>query len=304
MKYPIVPTRWTRLFFLVACLLGLSQCFSAYTIESQPWADGEKLILNFEGPATVSYKLADGSLVNLPVDKEETMKFLNVFPDARHHTVFFMELSDQELKLNVGLPRDLEAPSRGVATLFNQFKNHEITDYKNLNREDVILDAAVPVSIQGKFVNAETERKVAVCKDGDEVRDDVGSTPNLRCPITTRTEYTGETFKSAYTKDELMRKLNDEKKNLLGADPGIPIEVVVKNIQPSVASGGAAGGGDSAQRPGGGSGGGAATGPAAGAEGKGGCSLASASLAGTLDLGLLSAFAGGLVGLLRRWPKK
>lgn len=298
MKYPIVPTRWTRLFFLAACLLGLSQCFSAYTIESQPWAEGEKLILNFEGPASVSYKLADGSLVNIPVDKEETMKFLNVFPDARHHTVFFMELSDQELKLNVGLPQDLEAPSRGVATLFNQFKNHEITDYKNLNREDAILDAAVPVSIQGKFVNAETERKAAVCKDGAEVRDDVGSTPNLRCPITNRTEYTGETFKSAYTKDELMRKLNDEKKNLIGADPGIPIEVVVKNTQPAGAPGGNSGGGDSAQRGSGGLGGGAATGPAAGAEGKGGCSLATAP-AGNLDLGLLSALVAGLAGWLR-----
>ncbi|MCC6273713.1 MAG: hypothetical protein IT572_09640 [Deltaproteobacteria bacterium] len=302
MKYPIVPTRWTRLFFLVACLLGLNQCFSTFTIESQPWAEGEKLILNFEGPATVSYKLSDGSLVNIPVDKEETMKFLNVFPDARHHTVFFMELSDQELKLNVGLPRDLEAPSRGVATLFNQFKNHEITDYKNLNREDAILDAAVPVSIQGKFVNAETERKVAVCKDGAEVRDDVGSTPNLRCPITDRTEYTGETFKSAYTKDELMRKLNDEKKNLLGADPGIPIEVVVKNTQPAGAPGGNSSGGDSAQRGSGGLGGGAATGPAAGAEGKGGCSLATAPT-GALDFGLLSALVAGLVGWLRLRPK-
>lgn len=302
MKYPIVPTRWTRVFFLIACLLGLNQCFSAFTIESQPWADGEKLILNFEGPATVSYKLADGSLVNIPVDKEETMKFLNVFPDARHHTVFFMELSDQELKLNVGLPQDLEAPSRGLVTLFNQYKNHEITDYKNLNRDEGILDAAVPVSIQGKFVNAETERRVAVCKDGAEVRDDVGSTPNLRCPITNRTEYTGETFKSAYTKDELMRKLNDEKKNLLGADPGISIEVVVKNTQPAGASGGNVGG-DSAQR-GGGSGGGAATGPAAGAEGKGGCSLTALSMSPTLDLGLISALAAGLFGLgLRRLQK-
>ncbi len=120
--------------------------------------------------------------------------------------------------------------------------------------------------------------------------------PNLRCPITDRTEYTGETFKSAYTKDELMRKLNDEKKNLLGADPGIPIEVVVKNTQPAGAPGGNAGGGDSAQRGGGGSGGGAATGPATGAGGKGGCSLAAVQGASTLDLGLISALAAGLTG--------